>query len=498
MTATPSVRVRRISRRGLHYGMDGTGPAVVLVHGWCLNRQVWMYLEQALVAGVRTVITPDLAGYGESADLAPRTSLADHAADLTDLLDELDLGAAVLVGFAFGAAVIFSAEDYRRAGALVSVAIPSASTAPYDRMRGAILKDWPRFAARSAQAIVPEQASAETKDWLSRMFGATSLASALAGLAILQDFEPAGLVKRWDVPAVFVHGSDDPIVPAAVSKQCADHFGARYVEISSPAHLVVIDQKEAVHRVVEDAVAALLRPMAEVPELIGLRRVAQAVQVDQGYARVDAADQALVPQRGQGPGHHLADRPDRAGDVLVAGHGHVADFRGGGHVEQVPRHATADGREHVVRQALLDVEQRPGHLLGHGPGQLAVVLRPGAQGLRRHGHRPGRDHGLGGRRGDLGDHRRQTEDVTPARVTQGDLPPGARRPVHPHESVQDEKQVRRADLLGLRIQDRLGRRVDLVGAVEQLPPGALGQEAEEAGRHGAGLVGRQVVHHPPV
>jgi pimeloyl-ACP methyl ester carboxylesterase len=229
-----------------------------------------MYLEQALVAGGRTVITPDLAGYGESADLAPRTSLADHASDLTDLLDELDVERAVLVGFAFGAAVILSAEDYQRVGALISVAIPSAATAPYDRMRDAIMKDWPRFAARSAQAIVPEQVSAETKDWLARMYGATSIPSALAGLDILRSFEPAGLVKRWDVPAFFVHGSDDPIVPAAISKECAERFGGQYVEISSAAHLVVIDQKEAVRAIVEDVVAALLATIA-IPPLAALK-----------------------------------------------------------------------------------------------------------------------------------------------------------------------------------------------------------------------------------
>jgi pimeloyl-ACP methyl ester carboxylesterase len=259
MTTTHPAVVRRSSRRGLRYGLhDGSGPAVVLVHGWCLNRQVWMYLEQALVTAGRTVITPDLAGYGESGGLAPRTSLADHASDLTDLLDELDVERAVLVGFAFGAGVICSAEDYRRVGALVSVAIPSAGTAPYDRMRGSILKDWPRFAARSAQAIVPPETSAETKDWLSRMFGATGLASALAGLDILQSFEPRDMVKRWDVPAYFVHGSGDPIVPAAISKECAEHFGGEYLEVSSPAHLVVIDQKEAVFRIVADLVAAVL------------------------------------------------------------------------------------------------------------------------------------------------------------------------------------------------------------------------------------------------
>jgi len=274
MTATHPAVIRRTSRRGLRYGLryghDGTEPAVVLVHGWCLNRQVWMYLEQALVAGGRTVITPDLAGYGESAGLAPRTSLADHASDLTDLLDELDTERSVLAGFAFGAGVICSAEDYRRVGALVSVAIPSASTAPYDRMRGSIGKDWPRFAARSAQAIVPSQTSAETKDWLSRMFGATSLAAALAGLDILRSFEPLDLVKRWDVPAYFVHGSGDPIVPATVSQECADRFGGQYVEIPSQAHLVVIDQKEAVYKIVEDVVEAVLATRAiHFPEIRG-------------------------------------------------------------------------------------------------------------------------------------------------------------------------------------------------------------------------------------
>jgi pimeloyl-ACP methyl ester carboxylesterase len=254
VTAGPA-QIRHTSRRGLRYGRDGDGPAVVLVHGWCLSRQVWMYLEQALVAGGHTVITPDLAGYGESAALRPRESLSGHAEDLTDLLDELDLDGAVLAGFAFGAGVIFSAADYRRVRALVSMAMPSAATAPYDRMQRAILRDWPQFAARSAGAILPEQASAETRDWLARMYGATSLGAALAGLAILRTFEPSGLDKRWDVPAYFVHGSADPIVPAAVSQDCAKRFGAEYLEIESAAHLVVIDQKDAVHRIMVDVLA---------------------------------------------------------------------------------------------------------------------------------------------------------------------------------------------------------------------------------------------------
>src|SRR5271156_992093 len=83
------------------------------------------------------------------------------------------------------------------------------------------------------------------------------------------------------------------------------------------------------------------RTLAEVAELVGAGRVTQAVQVDQRDALLDAADQALVAQRGQGPGHDLTDGPDGVGDVLVTGSGGGAAGRGRGHVEQVPRDTAA-------------------------------------------------------------------------------------------------------------------------------------------------------------
>ncbi len=54
----------------------------------------------------------------------------------------------------------------------------------------------------------------------------------------------------------------DPIVPAAVSTECSDQFGAQYAEISSPAHLVVIDQEEEFYAIVEEVVALTLRSVS--------------------------------------------------------------------------------------------------------------------------------------------------------------------------------------------------------------------------------------------
>ena len=246
-------RVGHVSRQGLSYTRQGAGPAVVLVHGWCLSRRIWMYLEHGLVASGHTVISPDLAGFGESGSLAPRTTLAGHAGDLTDLLDELAVEGAVLTGFALGAAVILSATDYRRVGAVVSLAIPSAATAPYTRMRGSMLKDWPRFAARSAGAILSTGQRGDR---------------ALAGGHIRGDQLERGPRRAGDSREVrageadqavecrrriFAHGADDPIVPPAISRSCAERFGGSYAEIPDSGHLVVIDQRDAVRRLVAES-----------------------------------------------------------------------------------------------------------------------------------------------------------------------------------------------------------------------------------------------------
>src|SRR3954469_5204592 len=95
---------RFVSNRGLTVEHRGTGRAVVLLHGWCLSRKLWTYEEEALLPD-HHVITPDLAGYGRSDDLDGPYGLDRHVDDGAALLDELELDDAVMVGFAFGAAV---------------------------------------------------------------------------------------------------------------------------------------------------------------------------------------------------------------------------------------------------------------------------------------------------------------------------------------------------------------------------------------------------------
>lgn len=248
------------SDRGLTYERRGSGPVVVLVHGWCLDRTVWMYLSHELVDRGFEVVAVDLAGYGDSRRLAGPFPLSRHGDDVAALLDELGVREVVVVGFAFGAAVLLNLSRYGRVGGIVSIGIPSAAGAPYLKMRKAMLRDWPLFASRSAGAICGREQSEAALAWLGGVFARTPLPSAIAGVEALAEFEPLEVTQAWDCPSLFVHGRQDAIVDSAVSIGAVSRFsGARLLLVGDSGHFVPWDQPS----VLADSVIEFSRSVTE-------------------------------------------------------------------------------------------------------------------------------------------------------------------------------------------------------------------------------------------
>lgn len=88
-------------RPHLRYLRQGSGKPLVLVHGYFGGAAVWQEQIEALSARF-DVIAPEHAGYGESAALAARDSIADFASDILDLLDELGIDSFYLLGHSMG------------------------------------------------------------------------------------------------------------------------------------------------------------------------------------------------------------------------------------------------------------------------------------------------------------------------------------------------------------------------------------------------------------
>ncbi|MFJ8811833.1 alpha/beta fold hydrolase [Amycolatopsis thermoflava] len=81
----------------MHYRRAGEGPPVVLLHGWPQTSYCWHRIFDTL-ARERTVIAPDLRGYGLTDK--PRTGFDKRtmAADVSALLHELGFASASVVG----------------------------------------------------------------------------------------------------------------------------------------------------------------------------------------------------------------------------------------------------------------------------------------------------------------------------------------------------------------------------------------------------------------
>ena len=92
-----------VSANGSRYEWTGPAdaPAVALIHGLGLNRQVWEQYRPGLELNYR-VLSYDLYGHGESAPPPRKPDLALFAQQLRELLDEAGVERAALVGFSLG------------------------------------------------------------------------------------------------------------------------------------------------------------------------------------------------------------------------------------------------------------------------------------------------------------------------------------------------------------------------------------------------------------
>src|SRR5690606_29182524 len=86
----------------IYYKDWGTGPVVVLCHGWPLTADSWESQMFHLAENGCRVIAHDRRGHGRSSQPSEGNHMDQYADDLSELLDQLDVKDATLVGFSTG------------------------------------------------------------------------------------------------------------------------------------------------------------------------------------------------------------------------------------------------------------------------------------------------------------------------------------------------------------------------------------------------------------
>jgi pimeloyl-ACP methyl ester carboxylesterase len=93
-----------IHGHGMAYRMEGSGPALLLLHGIAGSSRTWRDVIPRLTDRF-TVVAPDLMGHGQSQKPVGDYSLGAFASGIRDLLEVLDIDRASVVGQSFGGGV---------------------------------------------------------------------------------------------------------------------------------------------------------------------------------------------------------------------------------------------------------------------------------------------------------------------------------------------------------------------------------------------------------
>jgi pimeloyl-ACP methyl ester carboxylesterase len=133
--ASLEARHATIDGRRVRYVRAGSGPAVVLVHGFGSSLYTWKGVIPALAAG-HHVVALDLPGFGGS-DQPADLSFEDLPRAVLGLIDRLGIERASLVGNSMGGATaaLVAAESPSRVNALVLIDAAGLDRDPSERPR---------------------------------------------------------------------------------------------------------------------------------------------------------------------------------------------------------------------------------------------------------------------------------------------------------------------------------------------------------------------------
>ncbi len=130
----PTTRKVKVNNIEMHVLIQGSGPAVMLCHGFPELHRSWRHQVKALSAQGFRVIAPDLRGYGQtdSPKQISAYTIVELVKDLTDLLDALGESSCAIVGHDFGAVLAWNAclLQPTRFRAVAALSVPYSQRGP--------------------------------------------------------------------------------------------------------------------------------------------------------------------------------------------------------------------------------------------------------------------------------------------------------------------------------------------------------------------------------
>lgn len=253
----------RIERGGQSFEVRevGSGPTVILVHGYPLDGGMWSGVARILSADFR-VVKPDLPGRSEN-PLAADGTIEGYA----DFLAAMVEGASPpvgIAGFSMGGyatlALLARGAPAVRAVALVDTRAGADDDAGRQKRDDAIAAIQANGAAAAADAMMEKLLSEEARrkadvvERVRRMILRQKPETLVSDLTAMRDRpDRTAILAGLGIPALVVAGELDVLTPPGPAREMAAAIpGGRYLEIAGSGHAVPIEKPKAVGAALAD------------------------------------------------------------------------------------------------------------------------------------------------------------------------------------------------------------------------------------------------------
>lgn len=240
----------------LHYELSGPSGAPVVVFSNSLGTTFAMW--DALVPQLRgryRVLRYDTRGHGGSDTRDAPATISDLAGDLSALLDALGLERVHLVGLSLGGmtvqALAAAAPDRVLSLTLMATAAHLPSEASWNERAALVRREGTEAIVEATMGRWFTPGYAERHPERTGPIRDAFIACDHAGYAICceaigqMDLRP--LLQRIEAPTLVMAGRDDPATPPAMAETiCAGIRGAELIVLPRAAHLLAVEQAEAV------------------------------------------------------------------------------------------------------------------------------------------------------------------------------------------------------------------------------------------------------------
>jgi len=242
----------------IYYTVNGTGPAIVLLHGFLESSTMWNNYVSAL-SEKNTVITIDFPGHGKSDIVAETHTMELMAEVVKSVLNEVNIHSATFVGHSMGGYVALAyAELFENEveKLILLNSLPTADSEERKQNRRRALKVLDHNAEAFISMAIGNLFSEKSKNKFTSeieqlkeealQFPIAGIQAAIRGMIDRKD--RTHILNNFSKEKVMVSGKEDPIMPISDSTAISEKTNTKLIQLEG-GHMSWLENIDEIHEI---------------------------------------------------------------------------------------------------------------------------------------------------------------------------------------------------------------------------------------------------------